>query len=721
MKAGIDSLRRAGFRLQFSISVVFALLTVPSFAGFIYWSHASSTSLIDQAARRQIGDTAAVTLDRLVSLLKSVTDSVRIAAQLEAAQAGFFRSRGSDRLLIQELENNSELLSYYAGFDDGSFRQMQRAVPHGTPGGTAPPAAARFASRIVERSAGTVPVERYFYLTADGMDVGETSTGASDYDARTRSFWQMADRLPSHQRKTIAQISEPFVIQSVNQLGLSISAPVFRESRLAAVLAANMTLENLSRFLREHAASANSVTMIATHDGHVVAHPDPNQMIRRDGTASSVLQVSALPDVVLRTAFARRTELALDRFTFRTLADGKEYSALFLPLPAQFGKAWEVVVVAPTDDFIGPLRRNNRMMLAVGVAVILTLLLLMILFARLVARPLVGLTKEIREIEKFSLEGDIALTSKIREVKQLISATQVMKTAMRAFTSYVPRELVRDLLGSGRAIEIGGRSSHLTIMFTDLEGFSSLAEQTPVHALLEQVSAYMGIVTHAVNATTGSVDKFIGDAVMAFWGAPVDDDDHAYHACVAAVRSKRQLAVQNATWRDERRPELRMRVGIHSDAVLVGNIGSRERMSYTVMGDGVNVASRLEGINKEFGTTICVSHAVFRECGERLVLRPIDLISVKGRRGELLVYELFGIRSGCEDLAPSAVEEELCERTRAAYLLMAQNDHAGAAIAYQSIFEDFNDPLAREMMRRCANRRSVENDLLPAATPAASD
>jgi adenylate cyclase len=161
--------------------------------------------------------------------------------------------------------------------------------------------------------------------------------------------------------------------------------------------------------------------------------------------------------------------------------------------------------------------------------------------------------------------------------------------------------------------------------------------------LLQQVSRYLGTASRIIGEEFGTVDKFIGDAVMAFWGAPNELEDHAWRACVAAVRIQQEMDIMNAEWKKAGLPELKVRIGIHSDAVLVGNIGSIERMSYTVMGDGVNVASRLEGLNKNFGTRICISKTVYRESGERLILRPLGDMEVKGRKSTIEVFELQGL------------------------------------------------------------------------------
>jgi adenylate cyclase len=174
--------------------------------------------------------------------------------------------------------------------------------------------------------------------------------------------------------------------------------------------------------------------------------------------------------------------------------------------------------------------------------------------------------------------------------------------------------------------------------------FQSQSTNTPSQELLLRVSKYLEITTRAINEELGTVDKFIGDGVMAFWGAPQTLDNHAFHACSAALKIQERMDQMNQIWIEQGLAPLKVRIGIHSDAVLVGNIGSHERMSYTVMGDGVNIAARLEGINKELGTRICISKAVFREAGEKLQLRRLDDVIVKGRKASIEIYELLGLK-----------------------------------------------------------------------------
>jgi adenylate cyclase len=319
----------------------------------------------------------------------------------------------------------------------------------------------------------------------------------------------------------------------------------------------------------------------------------------------------------------------------------------------------------------------------------------------LISRPLKKLKNNIQGMMEFNEHSAAIKTSFITELSTLGHAINRLRQTILAFTSYAPRDLVRDLVKSGAELQVGGESRYLTILFTDLKDFSALSEITPSHELLQRISHYLELMSLAVKEEKGTVDKFIGDAVMAFWGAPALDQHHAYHACVAAFKGQRRMVMLNERLISEDKPPLTVRIGIHTDAVLVGNIGSLERLSYTVMGDGVNIASRLEGLNKNYGTKICVSHAVYKATGERLWLRPIDKIRVKGRESEFLIYELLGIRDGSAETQPTETEQILCNVTGRAYTLYAAKRYAEARISYQELVDRFDDTLAKVMVAQC--------------------
>jgi adenylate cyclase len=152
----------------------------------------------------------------------------------------------------------------------------------------------------------------------------------------------------------------------------------------------------------------------------------------------------------------------------------------------------------------------------------------------------------------------------------------------------------------------------------------------------------------------------LGDSVMAFWGAPMAIDDHVFRACVAALRASHRMKQLNLQWANEGRRQMPVRFGVHCDTVVVGNVGSPERLSYTVMGYGVNVASRIEGLNKQFGTSICISESVHERVASRVVARALGRVPVKGRETEIMVYELLGI-AGSADAELHAAQETALE------------------------------------------------------------
>ena len=269
--------------------------------------------------------------------------------------------------------------------------------------------------------------------------------------------------------------------------------------------------------------------------------------------------------------------------------------------------------------------------------------------------------------------------------------------------------MVRGLIKSGIPLALGVEPKVLTIMFTDLEDFSTQAEHLTPEDLLSQMSVYFEEVSRAISQEQGTVDKFIGDGIMAFWGAPLALPDHAAKACAGALRAARRMEQVNEKWRTEGKPTFRLRIGLHTAEVLIGNIGSPDRFSYTVMGDGVNVAARLEGLNKEYGTTICMSDSVFDAVASEFLARPIRTVQVKGRKQNFMAYELLGmINSHDPDLQVLPRASNLSEMTRVASDNFENGDIAAAARCYRAILvESPSDPVATSMLAACAGHLRV--------------
>jgi adenylate cyclase len=206
----------------------------------------------------------------------------------------------------------------------------------------------------------------------------------------------------------------------------------------------------------------------------------------------------------------------------------------------------------------------------------------------------------------------------------------------RAFELYVAPAVVSEMMDHPEKLALGGRRMELTVMFTDLAGFTSLAEGIAPEEVAHLLNEHLTRMTAIVLRRRGTIDKFIGDAVMAFWGAPLDDPEHSRHAVQAAV----EMQAEMQRWRDEPGgpAHLHMRVGINTGTVVVGNLGSKARFDYTVIGDAVNLASRLESVNRLYGTPILLSESTVRQAQRTILIRHIDRIRVKGKRDAIEVY-----------------------------------------------------------------------------------
>ena len=233
-----------------------------------------------------------------------------------------------------------------------------------------------------------------------------------------------------------------------------------------------------------------------------------------------------------------------------------------------------------------------------------------------------------------------------------------MSAGLADFAKFIPTDLVRSLLAEGIRAEPGGTRREITVLFSDLAGFTGLSERLG-DGIVPVVSSYLDLASTSIADENGTIDKFIGDAVMAFWGAPRPDAEQALHACSAA------LAIAASVDRIALPPgladELRVRIGIESGPAVVGNIGSSTRLNYTAVGDAVNLASRLEGVNKTYGTTIIIGHATRVAAGNRVSVRELDTVTVYGRSEGVRIYELIGLQAE-SDAVPgwvSAYEEAL--------------------------------------------------------------
>jgi adenylate cyclase len=427
----------------------------------------------------------------------------------------------------------------------------------------------------------------------------------------------------------------------------------FDGSDAAGVLGVTIELGRLSKFLDE-IEIGNGTVFLTNVYGELVAARRGMMAEMGDDSAAMLQKIGEVDMTGPRVASAALADSGVAladiedtrHFEVRDPTDDTPYFVTLSPLGAM---NLSVAIAVPRSDVLGDIDRNT---LRVGVAIMLFVLLMagiaVFVSRRYIAAPLTELGQNLRALEDFSLDRVQPVPSRLAEIDRLSDATQRMATSLGSFAKFIPTELVRTLFAQGVEARPGGETRDLTIFFMDLANFTRISEALG-DGVIELLGDYLSEMSMVIERERGTIDKFIGDGIMAFWNAPVRVPDHAMAACRAALACQRRLAELRAV---EGRMQLAARVGLNSGAVLVGNIGSRDRLNYSAVGDPVNVASRLEALNKLYGTEIMLGEETAALVRDRTILRELDRVAVFGRIGGVRIFELVAL----EGAAPPWIE-----------------------------------------------------------------
>lgn len=382
------------------------------------------------------------------------------------------------------------------------------------------------------------------------------------------------------------------------------------------------------------------------------------------------------------------------------LVNGERFLATLSELSLGRGgtTGWFVAVLVPEAHYTAELARTQRMFVlgfSVTIALVLLIAVLTLGAIRRGLRRIVAGTQRMRAFDFAASEPHSAFA----EIFDVMNGLERAKTVTRAMGRYVPLDLVRRLYERNEEPTLGGEPVELSLLFTDIEGFTTLSEKLAPDALAARLGDYLDAMTVAIQSTDGTIDKFIGDAVMAFWNAPAPVPDHARRMCRAVLDAMSATRQLYASPRWAGLPPLVTRFGLHRSRALVGNFGAPGRLSYTALGDGVNLAARLEPLCKQYGVVVLASETVVQEAGDAFVFRRVDRVAVKGKSQGIEVYELLGAAG---DDIPRQEEMRRYEQAFAAYLA---RDFVGARQLLRSQVD--SDPPSAVLFSRC-ERFAVE-------------
>jgi adenylate cyclase len=499
-----------------------------------------------------------------------------------------------------------------------------------------------------------------YQVNAEGELLFSSRTEATTEYRATQQFWfrtAFDNDMPTW--------SDIHRLPASGTLGVTTAHAVQRQGSILGVAGVSIALDRISAFLDGVEISTHGTVLLTNRYGELVAIQKraadalagPRENIVR-------LEDSALPAVGVMTRALQSSQVELGAISsFRHFSfqdrDGESYFVTAAPL-AQMGLI--VAVVIPETDILGGINRNIRVLLIGLLGLIAAGAIAAALLARsTMGAPLARIAENMRQIEGFELDRITPIPSHFRELRQVSDATMRMRASLASFRKYIPTELVRTLFAEGIEAKLGGEHRTLSIMFMDLAHFTRIAERLG-EELVGFLAEYLSEMSALIQAEQGTIDKYIGDAVMAFWGAPIRIEQHAVRACRAALACQRRLEQIRAAGKMEGAPELHARIGLNTGRVLVGNVGSHDRLNYTVIGDPVNVASRLEALNKVYGTQILIGEDTYAAASPHVLARAIDRVAVYGREQGIEVFELITMR----DLADAATLEWVLAYERAA-------------------------------------------------------
>lgn len=622
IKQYVDGLKNRSYTLRFSILTIFVtlfLLTTIVLLAFTYFRfvhsiHAFSFKLMQDASHLAYHEVA-LELDHAEIESKSTAEliSEHILHDKDANQI--------KQYLTSLMENNESLFksvqSIIWGNVDGSFVFVSKNNNF-------------IDTDVIDRS--HKPYTRQI-TTHDVQTHSPKTVLSSDFsfDPKTRPWYTAAEN-----NGTTSWVNV-YPYKLTGYLGITVATPAYDSitKQLLGVIGVDIRLDYLRNILESIALPANASLFIITGNGQLIAYPNIEQYQHK--SLINVHSLKQFPWVIQAFDYFKKTGELNFKFKYNHIL----YLATFKPVYKFQSAAWYIGVVIPESDFIGALYHTQIMtMLLSCIFLIIGILLVSSLVSRIV-KPLKKITKEIEDIREFKLELSEPITSRIKEINYISNALVAMKSGLRSFKKYVPAALVRQLIETGEDLRIGGTKRSLVILFSDIKNFTAISERMDPDDLMLQICEYFDELSKIIVEHQGTIDKYIGDSIMAFWGAPVQVDDACLLAAKAALACMQRTDELNIKWYSQGKPQFVTRFGIHLGTAIVGNVGSTERLNYTAIGDSINVANRLENINKVYHTKVVVSDRVYEEINDKFALRLVDRITLRGKEECHFIYELL--------------------------------------------------------------------------------
>ena len=679
----------------FGLFLVVSLVTGASIALTNYFQLRSSATQV-------ANETFQNTIDRIDEKKESLFGVLILFAELFADSPAVKREgatmEGLLSALLRGLTLNPHVLEVYAGYENGdyyqifSFLEEDANIIEGLDG----PDSTRYAVHEIALQDDGTRKESWRFLDNDQNELSYRENYSPSYDPRVRGWYQAA-RADSGQTVRTA----PYVFAISPEVGMTFGKSF--DGPEGGVFAADITLDRFSSFLKSIRPNALHKILVFDDQMRSLAHPNADEVLKRTGQGDDLLlepaKVTDLSDpIVQETVALFNTDgpFHLESFSL----DGVEYLASVEMF--EYGEQSDYVLyAAPRSEFEGRIAEAASSGLLAGILVILLSIPFVFILTRTISKPLAGLSDEAALIQSFNLDSPITLKSYVRELDTLIGSMINMKKTMRSISKFVPKALVRDILQSGDTVEVGGERRHLSLLFTDVKDFTPISDSMEPEDLMLNMSEYFEDLVGLIIDQGGTVDKFVGDAIFSYWNAPLPIDRYEYLACYTALECRYASEQLGQRWAEEGRLRWNTRFGVHAGDAVVGNVGSSDRIDFTAIGDTVNIASRLEGLNKFYGTSILVSGQIVKACERDFLFRHVDSSLPKGAGSPVEIYEPLGTTDPNSNFAATPEHFAFVAEWDVAYRAYIRRDWVSAFDAMDAFAAKHpNDGVARVYLDR---------------------
>ncbi|OAP40965.1 cyclase [Sinorhizobium glycinis] len=621
-------------RLHLSVLVVALLLCTSTPIIWLAFSQGREAAVL--SGEKQMREMSLRLIEGYRNTLEGGYEAVALASTLpQLGSPPPQDSEAKHAFFLEVLRNVPNATSVYGGYSDGSYLQVINTASSYVRQSLSAPDGTTFAIRTIALRHEVDVMSTLRFLDSEARVIGERKFEYASFDPRQRPWYRSAIG------KGLPVSVGPYVAGTVKVPTLTIAAPLMGRQ---VVVGINIHLQTISRLLDPREMSPRARAFIIDGGDNLVAHSDPAMMSRVLGTWSGSAGATGGLDTSLETVVRLRQDPAYSSGGMTRLdLDGETHLVQITPVSVSgLFKGSLVAIIVPLEDLVAEANRLLARNLLVAAACVIAGVAASIMLSRMISRSIYQLADEARRIGDLDVTERGASHSWITEINTLARALAASRHAIGQFALYVPREVVRRIVGPEGSALVKATRQDVTVLFTDIRDFTTISEQHSPEDVVDILSTYFELVNTVAERHGGTVVQYFGDSVFAMWNAPIQDLRHAENGGRCALALKAAIDDLNDANRKHGRPELCTRFGLHTGPAVVGSFGAISRQQYTAMGDTINVASRLEGLNKEFNTSILTSASIHAAVVDDFELRPIGLVPLKGRSEKVDVWELVG-------------------------------------------------------------------------------